>query len=142
LREVSGMDIYGRISVFALVFFISTSTLVLASDDPTIQGEPGQNSQSAMKTHIDQNSFNDKYIIHDAVAGQMKRLTFKELHSGLVKKGDFYVSCADFVDDKGNLYDIDLVVAEEEGDYRVYQAIVHKINGEKRDYNIEEETNN
>jgi hypothetical protein len=140
LSEVTGMYVYGRIAFFALVVFIST--IVLAADDPAIQGEPRQNSQSAMKTHIDQNSINDKYIIYDAVAGQIKRLSFKELHSGLVKKGDFYVSCADFVDDKGNLYDIDLLVAEEEGDYSVYQAIVHKINGEKRDYSIEEKTSN
>lgn len=105
------MYIYGRISLFAWVAFIST--IVLAADDPTIQSEPRQNSQSAMKTHIDQNSFNNKYIIYDAVAGPMKRLSFKELHAGLVKKGGFYVSCADFVDDKGNLYDIDLLVAEE-----------------------------
>jgi hypothetical protein len=132
------MYVYGIISLFVWVAFIST--IVLAADDPTIQSEPRQNRQLAMKTHIDQNSFNNKYIIYDAVAGQMKRLSFKELHAGLVKKGDFYVSCADFVDDKGNLYDIDLLVAEEEGDYRVYQAIIHKINGEKRDYDIEENT--
>ncbi len=67
----------------------------------------------------------------------MKGLTFKKVHPEIEKKGDFYVSCSDFVDDRGNRYDIDFLVASKDGDYRVFQAVVHGINGQHREYNIE-----
>jgi len=129
------MHSFLRILILSLIFAVPT--ICLAADDPSIQGEPREKSQTAMKTYVDQNSLNDQYIIYDAVDGKLRRLKFKELHSGLVKKGDFYVSCADFVDDEGNTYDIDFLVGEKDGEYSVYQAIVHKVNGNKRQYSVE-----
>lgn len=50
--------------------------------------------------NIKQNSVDNKCIIYDAVAGELKKLEFDKLHRGIVKKVDFYVSCADFVEMK------------------------------------------
>ena len=77
-----------------------------------------------------------KYIIFDAVTGNLLKLDFKDLHIGIVKKGDFYISCADFVDDNENKYDIDFLVAEKNGGFTVFQSIVHSVNGEKRIYHV------
>jgi hypothetical protein len=125
--------------VFTLyvIFAVLISSFCLAGDDPSIPAPQREKSQAAMKKHVGENSYNGHYIIYDAVGGKLRRLRFKELHSGLVKKGDFFVSCADFVDAEGNTYDIDLLVGESDGEYQVYQAIVHKVNGNKRQYNVE-----
>ena len=64
-------------------------------------------------------------------------MDFKSLHTGIVKKGDFYVSCADFADNKGNLYDIDFLVGEKDEQFSVIQALVHSVNGNKRKYDVE-----
>jgi hypothetical protein len=57
--------------------------------------------KQAMHTHIQHNTVDGKYIIYDAVTDQLQRLVFKELHSGMWEKGDFYISCSDFTDNAG-----------------------------------------
>jgi hypothetical protein len=121
-----------------LVLLFVSGPQLRAADDPSIQSEPRAESQKAMSQHIKQNSYKDKYIIYDTVTGKLLNLDFKELHKGMVKKGEFFVSCADFVDGSGNQYDLDFLVGEEGGNYRVFGAIVHSVNGEKRIYHIED----
>ena len=65
------------------------------------------------------------YEAFDAVAGGLKRLDFDHVHDGIVRKGEFFVSCADFYDGDKRLYDIDfLVVEEEDALYRVVTAYI------------------
>lgn len=124
------------ISVFSMMF-ISLSLIAFAGDDPSIQGKPRVESQEAMTSHITGNTYDGKYVIYDAVDGKLLKLDFKSLHTGIVKKGDFYVSCADFADNKGNLYDIDFLVGEKDEQFSVIQALVHSVNGSKRKYDVE-----
>jgi len=126
--------------VIHTILFLMLVTLAIpafTADDPSIKGEVRAGVQSAMNDHVKENTLGEEYIIYDSGDGNVKGLTFKELHSGIVTKGDFYVSCADFTDSSGNLYDVDFLVAESNGELRVYQALVHKINGEKRKYQVE-----
>lgn len=123
---------------FVFVFTFSFVTTVMGGDDPSIQGKARTGSHDAMKQHVAANAWNGYYIIYDWVEGDLKRLNFKGLHSGIVKKGEFYVSCADFTDDKGNEYDIDFLVAEKDGEFMVFQALIHKRNSEKREYKVED----
>jgi hypothetical protein len=66
------------------------------------------------------------------------RLAFKELHRGIVTKGDFDVSCADFVDEAGTLYDLDFLVAPLAGRHWILRAVVHSTGGDKRAYHVED----
>jgi hypothetical protein len=91
-----------------------------------------------MTSHITSNTYDGKYVIYDAVDGKLLKLDFKSLHKGIVKKGDFYVSCADFADNTGNLYDLDFLVGEKDGQFSVIQALVHSVNGNKRKYDVED----
>ena len=116
-------------------FFISSA--VLGADDPSIQGKARTETQKSMVEHINTNTLDGKYIIYDPVSDKLRQLKFENLHKGIVKKGSFYVSCADFVDDSGNTYDLDFLVAEKNGEYIVFQALVHSINGKKRKYHLE-----
>jgi len=119
------------------LLIISSTVISLAADDPSIQGKDRTESQNAMKEYVNKNSMGGKFIVYDGMMGKLLKLKYEDVHEGIVKKGDFYVSCADFVDHAGNKYDIDFLVAEKEGKFTVFQALVHKVNGEKRDYLVE-----
>ena len=114
------------------------SAPAFAGDDPSIQGPTRIGVQEAMKEHIGDNTVKDKYVIYDAVKGELKRLDFSALHKGIVSKGDFYVSCADFHDADGQKYDIDFLVVQKGYAFHVLQALVHKVGEEKRQYHVED----
>ena len=129
------------VTTIALFFFYATTfytTTVLAGDDPNIKGTQRSDIQAAMQQHIQQNRIGDSYVIFDGQAGGLKRLSLQKLHAGIVKKGDFYVSCADFNDAKGELYDLDFLVSPDgNGGYKVIQSLVHAVAGKKRAYHVE-----
>jgi hypothetical protein len=123
------------LSILILTF---VTTAVMAGNDPSIKGQQRTTIKSSMQNHISNSLIKGEYVIFDAKVGQIKRLRLKELHQGIVKKGDFYVSCADFVDAKGLLYDLDfLVTARDNGKYEVIQSLVHAVDGDKRSYHVE-----
>ncbi|MCG8591118.1 MAG: hypothetical protein MJE66_17640, partial [Proteobacteria bacterium] len=99
-----------------------------AADDPSIRGDERTGIHKAMRDFIaDQQGGGDTWLHYDPVNGQLLRLRLKELHDGIVKKGDFFVSCADFVDPQGTKVDLDFLVLPTPDGYRVNQAIVHKV---------------
>ncbi len=127
-----------RIPVIAFAIVLGVSTLSFGGDDPSITGDTRKGIQAAMKSHIDENTVNGRYIIYDAVTGELKKLKFDRVHKGIVKKADFYVSCADFIDEGGKKYDLDLLVVKKDGDFRAVDTIVHSIDGKKRKYHLED----
>ena len=120
------------------ILLLMTTGSVLAGDDPSIKGQQRSDITSSMNLHISNNTISGKYVVYDTVVGELKRLKFKKLHAGIVKKGSFFVSCADFEDKNGKLYDMDFLVSPlDNGKYRVIQSLVHAIDGNKRKYHIE-----
>lgn len=109
-----------------------------AADDPRIKGEKRAAIQAAMQEHIDRNSVKGDYVLYDAVTDDVLKLRLIRLHDGIVKKGDYYVSCADFNDPDGKEFDLDFFVVEEEGQFRAIQGVVHKADGVKRKYHLED----
>ena len=126
-----------KLNVLIALLTIGLAQMVFAGDDPSIKGQQRLDIKTAMGVHIQDNAINGKYVIFDARNGNLKKLSLKELHQGVVKKGDFYVSCADFVDAKGKLYDLDFLVAKKGDQYRVVQSLVHAVDGNKRKYHVE-----
>ncbi len=125
--------------VIAAALLISgLTTVAFAGDDPSIKAKVRTDIQAAMEDHIKHNTIGDHYMIYDAVDGKMRKLTFEKLHKGIVKKSDFYVSCADFVDAGGEKVDIDFFVVDKDGSYSVLQGLVHKVDGTKRPYHLED----
>ncbi len=123
--------------LLGLAVAIGLSASALAADDPSIEGQQRADIKASMAAHIETTKYKDAYLIFDAVAGGLKRLNFDHVHDGIVRKGEFFVSCADFYDGAAHLYDIDFLVVEEDGRYRVVQSLVHKIDGDKRKYHVE-----
>jgi len=90
-----------------------------------------------MTSFIKQQTIDEHLYVYDAVKGKLLQLKLVELHSGIVKKGNFYVSCADFIDQNGNKVDIDFMVRKANSSLITTQALVHSINGKKRQYHLE-----
>ncbi len=123
--------------LLGLAVAIGLGANAFAADDPSIEGQQRADIKASMAAHIETTKYKDAYLIFDAVAGGLKRLDFDHVHDGIVRKGEFFVSCADFYDGEKHLYDIDFLVVEEDGKYRVVQSLVHKIDGDKRKYHVE-----
>ncbi len=120
---------------YVILFLFSTSTF--AGDDPKIKGELRKNIKNSMNEFVEENTVKDKLHLFDAVDGKMLDLKFASLHEGIVKKGDYYVSCADFVDQSGRKIDVDFLVIPDGKELKTVQAIVHSIDGKKRKYHLE-----
>ncbi len=80
--------------VTALGISILLSTqIALAADDPSIKGDLRQAVMDSMRTYIENRMVNDTFYIYDSSQGRLLKLKYDKLHEGIVKKGEFYVSC-------------------------------------------------
>lgn len=120
-----------------LLAALTFSSGALSANDPSIIGDLRANIHHSMNTFINTQTIDEHMFVYDAVEGNLLRLQLTELHSGIVKKGDFYVSCADFIDQHGNKIDIDFMVRKSKSGLITTQALVHSINGKKRKYHLE-----
>ncbi len=108
-----------------------------ADDDPSIKGELRQNIQTSMRNYIRSETLDGTFFLYDPVEGKLLRLRLDHLHDGIVRKGDFFVSCADFVDQNGRKMDVDMLVRGSHNKLITTQAIVHAVDGSKRQYYLE-----
>lgn len=117
---------------------VLTSGTAIAANDPSIKGEMRSNIQAAMSEMIERNTVNNAYSAYDPIKGQLHHLTLVKLHDGIVKKGDYYVSCADFKDTNGEMLDLDFLVIKKGDEFIATQAVIHKVDGKKRKYHLED----
>ena len=117
---------------------IAATKVVIAADDPSIKGALRENIKASMMSFIENNMISDTYYIYDAIGGKLLELKFAKLHEGTVKKGDFYVSCADFVEKNGTKVDLDFLVIKDGDNLKTIQAVVHSLDGKKRKYHLED----
>lgn len=122
------------VSVLVLIAFAGAS---FAADDPSIKGKLRKGIQASMEQFIEHQTVDGLFRYYDPVDGKLLHLERPKLHDGIVKKGDFYVSCADFYDQDGRKLDFDFLVVEAGGEMRTVQALLHKIEGSKRPYDVE-----
>ncbi len=119
------------------VAFLLGGLAAHAGDDPSIQGEVRARIHQAMNVFVADQSVDGVVRLYDPVEGRLLRLRFAGMHQGIVKKGDFYVSCADFMDQDGRKIDVDFLVIPVGDELRATQGIVHSVDGSKRKYHLE-----
>lgn len=120
-----------------LGIFLVSPAVVSAADDPSIKGSLRENIKSSMMLFIKNNMIDDTYILYDSVDGRLLNLKLDKLHEGIVKKREFYVSCADFYDTDGKKIDVDFLVIKDGEQIKTLQAVVHSVDGRKRQYHLE-----
>ena len=67
----------------------------------TAQGGLRTNIQASMNDFITSQIIDGKMFVYYAVDWKFLKLSLDFLHEGIVKKDDFYVSCADFFEQSG-----------------------------------------
>jgi hypothetical protein len=125
------------LAALGALFLTLAAPPAAAGDDPAIKGELRTNIQSAMNGFVEEQTVDGVLRLYDPVDGRLLELKSYELHSGIVRKGDFYVSCADFVDAGGQKIDVDFLVIQDGDSLMVTQGIVHSVDGVKREYHLE-----
>ncbi|MES9860472.1 MAG: hypothetical protein ABW157_07545 [Candidatus Thiodiazotropha sp. LLP2] len=120
-----------------IAFAFLSSTTLYAADDPSIIGDKRTKIQSAMSEMIDRSTVDGVYSLYDPVKGELHHLDLVELHDGIVKKGNYYVSCADFRNSEGKMLDLDFLVLEKDDGFIAIQAVIHKEGNKKRKYHLE-----
>ncbi|MFQ5504534.1 MAG: hypothetical protein ACE5F1_07015 [Planctomycetota bacterium] len=130
-------NLFRTIALVAVLLTLTTGGAALAGDDPSIEGDLRTGIQAAMNSYVESQTIDDVVRLYDPVEGRLLRLKFKALHSGIVRKGDFYVSCADFVDQEGREIDVDFLVLPDGATLRATQGVVHAVDGKKRAYHLE-----
>ncbi len=125
-------------SITVTLVLLAFTLTAFAANDPSIKGEKRRAIQAAMQEHIGQNTVNGHYILYDTITDDVLKLKLAKLHDGIVKKADYYVSCADFHDRDGTYFDLDFMVIEKDGKFRALQGIVHKVGDVKRKYHLED----
>jgi hypothetical protein len=123
--------------ISALCTLLTFSPCAFAADDPSIKDPARSEVQASMKKHVDDLTVDGTYHIYDPTVGRLHRLKFDKLHEGIVKKADFYVSCADFTDASGKKFDLDFLVLRDGENFKIADAVVHAVDGEKRPYQLE-----
>lgn len=126
-------------ALLAGLIVLILGSVAFAGDDPSIKGDLRTRIQAAMSSYVESQTIGDVVRLYDPVEGQLLHLKFKALHSGIVQKGEFYVSCADFVDQSGREIDVDFLVLPDGDTVRATQGLVHSIDGKKRAYHLESE---
>lgn len=71
----------------------------------------------------------ESFFILDRRTGEPLRLTFDYVHEGVKPHAQGYVSCVDFKDRSGRVYDVDLVVGGEGKNMVVREVFLHKVDG-------------
>jgi len=108
-----------------------------AVSEPT--NEDIRNAMTAYVTA--QSAANGTFNVKDPDTGETASLTLVNVHERVGKTGDYYYSCADFTNaDTGELYDLDLDVADNDGTLSVVEVRIHKVAGEAR-YTYDDDDN-
>jgi len=116
-----------RYSPFPVIVLALLLAVFMGCIDPQSQVRESEKEaiQRAMETYIQ-----DKVTREGGTYSiERTKAEFDYLHAGVEKKGDAFVSCADFKVGE-DVYDVDYYVKSVEGEYTVVKEILHKIKGE------------
>ncbi len=95
--------------------------------------------QTAMANHIknvSEKNGNGMFPIFDPGQKTVVQLKFDRLHDFVVIRGKdypYFISCADFTDKNGVIYDLDFLVSK---NHEVVAVLIHSINNKKTKYDI------
>jgi hypothetical protein len=125
------MKVITRFLTFLIVTVLLTSW-AFAGDDPSIPASEKDKIKTTMVNYIKRNSTRyGNFLIQDSQTKKTMHLKFDHVHKGVVIHNDGYLSCVDMLMGSA-VVDLDFVVSEEEGEYRVSKIAIHKVDGVKR----------
>jgi len=132
--------------LFLFLFMLVLTGLIAsnsanAGDDRSIKGELRENIQNSMEKYITKQTIDGKLYVFDAVQNKLLTLTSGKLRPGIVKDGEFYLTCADYTDQNGNKIDLDFMVRKSGKTFITTQTIVHAVEDKYRPYHVRDRNN-
>jgi len=133
-------------SAFLLLFLLAiscltASNLARAGDDKSIQGKLRTDIINSMENYIANQTVDGKLLVFDAVQNKLLELTAVKLHKNIARDGEFFISCADYVDQQGHKVDLDFLV-KTSGEVQVTtQTVVHAVDDMYRPYHVSDRNN-
>ena len=124
-----------------IVSGITGSKTAAAGDDKSIQGQLRKDIQKSMEQYINKQTIDGKLYVFDAVQNKLLTLTSGVPRPGIVKDGEFYLTCADYIDQNGNKVDLDFMVKVTGKSFITTQTIVHAVGGQYRPYHLRDRNN-
>lgn len=121
--------------LFTLLFICTLGVFAALPQPAEPQGakEDDRAVRAAIASELDSSMRGGKLEILDPRSGQARTVTFVELHDAVHRTGDGSAyACADFKDESGKLYDVDVYVRGEDGGYRLKELVLHKADGKDR----------
>ncbi len=112
--------------VFAFIGLLLLSGCATSGAKARVHGRSGDTNtqiQTAMVDYIKNRTTDGVYHYYDPVESRMLHLRYDYLHAGVKRTGDFYVSCANFMDQDKRTLDVDIFVIDDGGEFRVTQAL-------------------
>jgi hypothetical protein len=121
-----------------IIFHAATMASTTRASADCKTAESREAVQAAMLEYIDTTSFQGQHLIFDAIQGEFVKAKFIRLHKNLVMvENTFYVSCADFEEENGELLDVDYMVARSHGYWSFFQPVIHLRHGKLRESHME-----
>ena len=107
-----------------------------------VSAPTNEDIRNAMTAYVTaQSAANGTFNVKDPDTGETVNLTLVNVHQRVGKTGNYYYSCADFTNaSTGELYDLDLDVADIDGTLSVVEVRIHKVAGEAR-YTYDDDDN-
>lgn len=119
-------------ATLTLAIFVPLGCALLgfAEEAPKLSDEQRATVLEAIESYVRQDSaIKGGFLVVDPHSSQPLMLTLDHVHSAVKPDGDRYLACVDLKDARGQLYDVDVVVALEGDSPRVEAVRMHKVDG-------------
>jgi len=115
-------------------FFICLATLSLgmfACGQRPAELPPDAQVKQAIEDYIARDTqLRGAFFLRDPRDGAILRLSFDHVHERVSPaEGGTHYACADFKDDTGNVYDVDVYMQRSGSAYQPAKLVLHKVNG-------------
>ncbi len=115
-----------------LAIFVVLGGVVLcfAQGAPPLTDEQRQAVLASIESYVRQDSaIKGGFLIVDPRTSEPLALTLDHVHSAVKPDGDRYLACVDLKDARGQLFDVDVVVALDGDAPRIETVRLHKVDG-------------
>lgn len=117
-------------SVITLLTVLCAAGAGLAEEAPKLSDEQRRAVLESIERYVEEDSaIKGRFLVVDPRTSAPIALTFDHVHDAVKPEGSQYLACVDLKDARGQLYDVDVVVALEGGSPRIAEVRLHKVDG-------------
>ena len=122
--------VINAVLTLTIVAVLCSAAPSFAQAAPKLTEEQRKAVLESIQRYVKQDSaIKGGFLLIDPRSSEPIALTFDHVHSAVKPEGNRYLACVDLKDARGQLFDVDVVVALESDAPRVEAVRVHKVDG-------------